>query len=232
MSNQPASVIAIDGPAGVGKSTVGVRLAERLGYLFLDSGVLYRAVALAALQQGIPIGDEVELRDMAASLNIEVRLPHPSEAHDQRQYTVLLDGKDVTWQLRQPQVEAVVSEVAAWSTVRTAMLPHQRNIAAAGRIVMVGRDIGTVVLPNADLKIYLEAPLEERAKRRYKERIERGEHPSLAQVAQEVAHRDEIDSHRTTAPLRPAEDAIMINTGDLNADQALDKVTQLATEHT
>ncbi len=227
MSDKPASVIAIDGPAGVGKSTVGTRLAERLGYLFLDSGVLYRAVALAALERGIPVGDEAELRDLAAALNIEIRLPHPHEAHDQRTYTVLLDGQDVTWKLRQPQVEAVVSEVAAWPSVRTEMLPHQRNIAKAGRIVMVGRDIGTVVLPDADLKIYLDAPLDERAERRYKERVARGEHPAFAQVEQEVAHRDELDSHRATAPLRVSTDAVIINTGDLNADEVLNKVLQL-----
>ncbi len=221
-------MIAIDGPAGVGKSTVGTRLAERLGYLFLDSGVLYRAVALAALERGIPVGDEAELRDLAATLNIEIRLPQPSERQDQRQYTVLLDGQDVTWKLRQPQVEAVVSEVAAWPSVRIALLPHQRAIAAAGRIVMVGRDIGTVVLPTADLKVYLDAPLEERAKRRYRERIGRGEHPSFAQVEQEVAHRDEIDSHRTAAPLRPAADAVIVNTADLDANEVLDKVTRLA----
>jgi CMP/dCMP kinase len=220
-------VIAIDGPAGVGKSTVGTRLAEWLGYLFLDSGVLYRAAALAALQRGIPVGDEAELRDLAATLNIEIRLPVPSERHDQRQYTVLLDGQDVTWQLRQPQVEAVVSEVAARPSVRAALLPHQRAIAAAGRIVMVGRDIGTIVLPNADLKIYLDAPLEERARRRYKERIARGEHPSFAQVEQEVAHRDDLDSHRATAPLRPAADAVILNTADLDADEVLDRVIRL-----
>ncbi len=216
-----ATVIAIDGPAGVGKSTIGSMLAQRLGYLYLDTGVLYRTVSYAALKQGVAVGDAEALQDLAHSLKIEIRLPSPVEAADERQYTVLLDGEDITWGLRTPQVEAVVSEVSAIPGVRAELREYQRAIAAPGRIVVMGRDIGTVVLPDADLKIYLDAPLAERARRRHQERVERGEHPSLQQVVQEVAHRDDIDSHRATSPLHPADDAVIVQTGGREISEVL-----------
>lgn len=225
--SRPASVVAMDGPAGVGKSTVGSGLAKRLGYLYLDTGVLYRTVAYAALKEGVSVSDGVALQQLAHDLRIEIRLPTVQEAADERHYTVLLDGEDVTWQLRTHHVEAVVSEVAAVAEVRAELRDYQRDIASAGRIVVMGRDIGTVVLPNADLKIYLDAPLEERARRRYNERIERGEHPSFQQVMQEVAHRDELDSHRAASPLRPADDAVIVQTGGLDIAEVLAECERL-----
>ena len=159
----PPYIIAIDGPAASGKSTLGLRLAGSLGYLFFDTGVMYRAVTWAALVRGLEINDEKAVTQLAETAQIDVR---PSSQNDGRTSDVLLDGVDITWETRRPDVEASVSPVSAYRGVRQALASQQRRIGQRGRIVMVGRDIGTVVLPEADLKIYLDASAEERARRR------------------------------------------------------------------
>jgi CMP/dCMP kinase len=173
--------IAIDGPAGAGKSTIGRLLAEHLHYLFLDTGAMYRAVALAALSRGIDATNEPLLADLAEHLLIRIEKPAARET-DGRPYTVRLGDRDVTWEIRKPEVESVVSVIASWPSVRASMVGQQRRVATLGPVVMVGRDITTEVLPDADLKIYLDASLEERAKRRYEELLERGREVTFEQV--------------------------------------------------
>ena len=217
-------MITIDGPAASGKTTLGRRLAEALGYLFFDTGVMYRAVTWAALQRGVPVNDEAAVTALAEKAQIDI---HPPSQEDGRGYDVLLDGEDVTWDIRSPQVDANVSPVSVFPGVRRALTIQQRRIGLRGRVVMVGRDIGTVVLPEADLKIYLDASAEERARRRYNERIARGEYADLEAILAVVRERDRIDSTRAVAPLRPAEEAVIIDSDNLNADQVLEKVKSL-----
>ena len=218
------TIIAIDGPAASGKSTLGRRLADALAYLFFDTGVMYRAVTWGALQRGIPIADEAAVTRLAETVQIDVR---PPSQNDGRACDVLLDGADVTWETRRPEVDANVSPVSAYRGVRQALASQQRRIGLRGRVVMVGRDIGTVVLPEADLKIYLDASAEERARRRYKEILGRGEQADYEQILEGVRRRDEIDSTRAVSPLRAAEDAVILDSDKLDADQVFFKVEAL-----
>lgn len=218
------SVIAIDGAAASGKSTIGSRLARRLGYTYFDTGVMYRAVTWAALQREISIENEMGVTELAEWLLIEVT---PPTEDDGRQYTVYVDGRDVTWAIREPAVEEFVSEVSAYRGVRQALTEQQRRIAAAGRMVMVGRDIGTVVLPDADLKLYIQASVEERAHRRYQECQTRGENVSYDEVLASMRRRDQFDSRRTYAPLRPADDAVIIDTDKLGIEEVMDRIELL-----
>ena len=210
--------IAIDGPAASGKSTVGESLARELGYLYVDTGVMYRAVTWAALEGLIPICDEQAVVAVASRLRIDVG---PPSVDDGRQYTVLADGTDITWAIRLPRVNESVSPVAAYPGVRQTLVTQQRRVAAQGPVVMVGRDIGTVVLLHADLKIYLDASPEERARRRWSELQARGERVAFCEVLASMRRRDEIDSHRATSPLRVAEDATVVDTTDLEVGQVL-----------
>lgn len=221
------STIAIDGPVASGKSTISELLARRLGYLYLDTGAMYRAVTWAALERGISIGDEVAVTALAEQLRIDIT---PPTVDDGRQYTVLADGVDVTWAIRTPQVDANVSPVSAYPGVRLALVAQQRRVAAGGRVVMVGRDIGTVVLPDADLKIYLDASVEERARRRWRELRARGEEADYEGVLASMRRRDEIDSHRAVSPLRVAEDAVVVDTTDLSIEEVLAEVERLVEE--
>jgi cytidylate kinase len=218
-------VIAVDGPAAAGKSTVAHLLADRLGALLFDTGALYRAVALAALRSGISPEDEHSLSRLATEAQISVR---PPSVDDGRLYDVWLNGEDVTWAVRDPEVGAIVSRVAEHAAVRAALLPLQRTIASAGPVVMVGRDIGTVVVPDAGLKIYLDATPEERARRRYREAAARGSTQSFEAVLRETRQRDAIDRGRYTAPLRPALDAVQINTDGIPIDQIVAEIEVLA----
>lgn len=213
--------IAIDGPAGAGKSTIGALVAERLGYLFLDTGAMYRAVAYAALERGIDPDDGEKLSTLARDLRITIG---PPTVRDGRAYTVLLDGSDVTWAIRDARIDRVVSQVARIAGVRDAMLEQQRSLAARGRVVMVGRDIGTVVLPDAERKIFLTASAAERARRREEELQSRGEQRPRQELLHEILRRDQLDSERAVAPLRAAADAIVVETDGQSVGQALDRV--------
>ena len=203
------STIAIDGTAASGKSTIGRLLAERLGYLYLDTGAMYRAVTWVALQRGLDIADEEAITALAEAVEIEVV---PPTANDGRQYTVYADGEDVTWQIRRPEVDANVSPVSAYPGVRRALTAQQRRIGRRGRVVMVGRDIGTVVMPDADLKIYLDATVEERARRRYREILARGERADYGEVLAALRRREQLDSEREVAPPPPAQAACIRDT--------------------
>jgi cytidylate kinase len=218
-------VIAIDGPAAAGKSTVARLLADRLGALLFDTGALYRAVALSAFRSGVSPDDEKTLSRIAGEAQISIR---PPSLQDGRLYDVWLNGEDVTWSVRDPQVGAIVSRVAEHSAVRAALLPLQRRIASSGPVVMVGRDIGTAVVPDAGLKIYLDATPEERARRRFREGVARGSTQSFEAVLRETLQRDAIDSGRETAPLRPARDAVQIDTDGMPIDQIVAEVEALA----
>jgi len=218
-------VIAIDGPAAAGKSTVANLLADRLGALLFDTGALYRAVALQSLRLGVDAGNAEGLCDIAAHVSIEIR---PPSVADSRLYDVLLNGEDVTWKVRDPNIGAIVSQVAEHHDVRAALLPLQRRIAASGPVVMVGRDIGTVVVPDATVKVYLDATPEERARRRFKEISARGGQESFPQVIQETRFRDEIDKSRISAPLRVSCDAIRIETDDLTIEEVVARIESIA----
>ena len=218
------NIIAIDGPAASGKSTLGKRLADSLGYLFFDTGVMYRAVTWDALQRGVDPADENAATLLAETSQIDVRAPSKD---DGRACDVLLNGMDITWETRRPEVDANVSPVSVHPGVRKALAAQQRRIGLRGRVVMVGRDIGTVVLPEADLKIYLDASAEERARRRYDEIIRRGEPADYDAILAGVRKRDEIDSTRAHSPLKAAEDAIILDSDKLNADEVFAKVEAL-----
>ena len=212
------STITIDGPVASGKSTIGYLLAQKLGYLYLDTGAMYRAVTWTALRRGVPVEDEGAITALAEKLRIDITRP---TVDDGRQYTVLADGEDVTWDIRRPEVDANVSVVSAYPGVRRAMVVQQRRIAAAGRVVMVGRDIGSVVLPDADLKLYLDAAPQERARRRWLERRARGESVTYEEVLAVMLRRDEIDSHRAVSPLCVPDGAVVIDTTGLTIDEVL-----------
>jgi len=221
-------VIAIDGPASSGKSTLGERLARTLGYLYLDTGVMYRAVTWVALIQLGEVHDESAVTKLAQVIRIDVR---PATVSDGRKADVLVDDVDVTWEIREKIVDANVSEVSAYRGVREEMTEQQRRIASRGKIVMVGRDIGTVVLPDADLKIYLDASVEERARRRYLEIVSRGGEAELDQILSALEKRDLIDSTRALAPLKIAEDAIVIDSDPFSADEVFNEVLKLIYAH-
>ena len=222
--------IAIDGPAASGKTTLGRMLAEHLGYLFLDTGSMYRAVTLAALQQQVDVMDEAAVTRLAQEITIGIQ---PAGARqDGRFYTVFLNGQDVTWEIRSPDVDANVSQVSQYAGVRQEMVQRQRAFGQNGRIVMVGRDIGTVVLPNASLKLYIIASPVERATRRWLERAKQGHHDKLEAILADVIRRDEIDSTRLHSPLRPADDAIIVETTGKTPEAILDELVSLVTMQT
>lgn len=215
------NIITIDGPAGSGKSTLGRMMAEHLGYLYFDTGVMYRAVTWIALLRRIPIDDEGQISDIAELIRIDVR---PPSQDDGRSYDVVVDGEDVTWDIRRPEVDACVSVVSTYPGVRRALGEKQRQIGMRGNVVMVGRDIGTVILPEADLKIYLDASVEERARRRHLELKKRGESVGLESILSSMRERDRIDSTREVAPLRQAKDAKVINTDGLGIPQVFGRL--------
>lgn len=220
----PPSIIALDGPAASGKSTVGRKLADTLGYLFFDTGIMYRAVTWIALQQDMDLKDESAITKLAQDVQIDIR---PPSKVDGRACDILIADKDVTWDMRSGDVDANVSVVSAYAGVRKALSEQQRRIGLRGKVVMVGRDIGTVVLPEADLKVYMDASAEERARRRYDEIIARGEQADYDVILAKIIERDRIDSTRAVAPLRPAEDAVIIGTDELDAEQVFHRVLDL-----
>lgn len=227
MKSEPL-IITIDGPAGSGKSTIGKLVAEELDYLYFDTGVMYRAVAFAAISTGINSRDEESVSHLAEEVGIDLKPPTVSDGRDN---DVLLDDKDVTWEIRSPSVDANVSIVAAYPEVRRALGEKQRQIGLQGNVVMVGRDIGTVILPEADLKIYLDASIEERANRRYQELIHRGEVVEYESILNTLRERDRIDSTREVAPLKPADDAVVVDTDRLNIQEVFTKVIEIIKGH-
>ncbi len=222
------TTIAIDGPAASGKSTVGEKVAHRLGFLFFDTGIMYRAVTLAVIQGKVDPASEQAVSAVARNVQIDIV---PPSKDDGRKADVLLDGVDVTWDVRKQNVESSVSLVSTYKGVRDAMTEQQRRIGQRGDVVMVGRDIGTVVFPDANLKIYLEASAEERARRRCDELKNRGETADYSTILTATRQRDEIDTNRVIAPLRPAKDAVILFTDDESVDGVVEKILTLVQEH-
>ena len=217
---EDAHSIAIDGPAASGKTAVGTLLARRLGYRFLDTGIMYRAVTLAAVERGIDLQDEVALSALAPALEMRVVF---REGGDR----LLVDATDVTDRLRDHEIDRRVSLVARVSGVRSAMVLQQQAIARDGPIVMVGRDIGTVVLPAARVKIFLSASVDVRAQRRYKELHALGQSPDYGQLVDDITRRDKIDSERSDSPMKPDDDALVIETDTLGVDQVAERIMSL-----
>jgi len=218
------SMIAIDGPSASGKSTIGGLLARELGYLYFDTGVMYRAVAVAALARGVPVDDADAVTALAESVRIEVTAP---TVDDGRDVTVMVDGQDITLELRRPDVEKAVSPVSAYPGVREAMLIQQRRIGEAGRIVMVGRDIGTVVLPNAEVKVFLTATPQERARRRQAQLADKGIHQDMAEILADIKERDHRDSTRAVAPLKVAPGAIELISDGMEKAQVVARLCEI-----
>ena len=217
---QEPLAIAIDGPVASGKTAVGRLLAERLGFRFLDTGLMYRAVALATIQSDVAVEATGPVGRVAREADIQV------DTHEGRERLVL-DGHDVTSRLREPEVERRVSSVARISAVRTALVAKQRAIAAEGPIVMVGRDIGTVVLGSAPIKIYLNASLDVRARRRHLELIRLGGEAEYDRVLEDLERRDKIDSERADSPLRAADDAVQIDTDDVGLHELTTRIVRI-----
>ena len=215
-------VVAIDGPAGAGKSTIAKLVAEKLGYAYIDTGAMYRSVAWKFLQTGKDF-DEDRISTLAKTMVIEFK----PEASVNR---VFVDGAEVTDAIRSAEVTANVSRVAAIGAVREAMVAQQRRMGESGGVLMDGRDIGTVVFPKAQLKIFLTASVEERALRRYKELRVKGQDVDLAQLKEDIASRDKQDSERAISPLRQAEDALLLDTSHMNIEQVTAKILQLVEE--
>jgi cytidylate kinase len=211
-------VITIDGASGTGKGTVSQILAKRLGWNFLDSGALYRVLALSAINRDIALDNEKSLEELAHHLNVQFI------AHENKSSSVILDGEDVTETIRSEKIGNGASQVGVFPAVRTALLDRQRAFRMSPGLVADGRDMGTVVFPDAELKIYLDASPEERALRRYKQLKERGINVNLGDLIKELRERDKRDQERAVAPLKPAEDAVHVNTDRLTIEQVVERI--------
>lgn len=215
--------LAIDGPAGAGKSTLAKAAAEALGLIYLDTGAMYRACGLACKRAGVDIADKAAAAETVGRSRIDIRFAG-GEQH------VFLDGDDVSREIRLPEISVLASDVSAIPEVRRLMVDKQREIASKRDIVVDGRDIGTYVLPDADCKIFLTAKPEVRAERRYKELLEKGEEADFEAVLADINYRDRQDSTRAFAPLKQADDAILLDTSEMDQKQVLEKVLELASE--
>jgi cytidylate kinase len=216
-------IITIDGPVGSGKSTVARRVANLLGYVYLDSGAMYRGVAWKALRDHVPLDSEERLAALAHATRIDL-------LSSDGDFRVLVDGTDVTDQIRSPAVAQAASKVAVIAGVRTVLVAEQRRAAGSGGVVMEGRDIGTVVLPNADLKIFLDASVEIRAERRRLEHAQKGEFHEFTEVLEEVCQRDRRDRERAVSPLRRADDAVLVDNTAMSAEETARLIVFLARE--
>jgi len=212
--------IAIDGPAASGKSTTAKIIAQKLNYLYIDTGAMYRALTLAIIKANTDTSIEAEIKKLALQTKIELK---QSEAELQ----TFLNGKDVSHEIRLPEINQIISKISAYPEIRKIMVEKQRRLAQRGGIVMDGRDIGTVVLPDAEVKIYMEAKLSERAKRRYDELKKKSVKSELSEIEKEIANRDQIDSNRAASPLKPSEDAIIIDTSNLTIEEQTNKCLDL-----
>lgn len=215
--------IAIDGPAAAGKSTVAKIVAEKLSYIYIDTGAMYRAITYMAIQKGVDINDELKLVELLNQIDIILQ-------QGEQEQQVIIDGIDITKEIRSEQVTKFVSHVAKHPKIRQEMVKRQQELARSGGVVMDGRDIGTHVLPNAELKIFLRASVEERAKRRFEENRKKGFKVDLEKVIEEIRQRDDMDINRKVSPLTKASDAIEIDTTSLSIQEVVNKITQLAEE--
>lgn len=211
--------IAIDGPGGAGKSTIAKALAKKLGYIYVDTGALYRAIGLYMLNSGADTKDMSAVTPKLAEIDVELKYVDGAQK-------VILCGQDVSTEIRKPEVSMAASDVSAIGDVRAFLLDLQRDMACKNNVIMDGRDIGTVVLPNAQIKIFLTASAEERAMRRYKELVEKGVEVEYETVLKELNERDYQDSHREIAPLKPAEDADLIDTTGNNLEQSVNMLAE------
>jgi cytidylate kinase len=211
-------IVAIDGPAGAGKSTIARMIAQKMGFLYIDTGAMYRALTLKALEKKIDLGDSAGLIEMARNSRIDL------SNNQDGTLKVLLDGREVTSQIRQPLITKFVSDIAKIRGVREVMLGLQRKLGSQRDAVLDGRDIGTVVFPDADKKFYLDADFKERVSRRLKELKELGQGVSFTDVESDLSNRDKIDSTREFAPLKKAEDAIYVDTTDMSIEEVVSKV--------
>jgi cytidylate kinase len=211
-------IIAIDGPAGAGKSTVAKILAQRLGFLYLDTGAMYRALTFKVLEKNIQISDEPTISRLANEVKIDL------STNPDGSLSVILDGADVSLAIRQPRITQVVSDIAKIQKVRTVLVQLQRELGLKGNCVLDGRDIGTVVFPDAQIKFYIDASAAQRVSRRYKELSGLGQQIALEDVARDLSNRDKIDSTRQASPLRKADDAIYIDTTELSIEQVVQKM--------
>ncbi|MEZ7171539.1 (d)CMP kinase [Sporosarcina sp. OR05] len=213
--------IAIDGPAAAGKSTIAKRIAKKLGYTYIDTGAMYRALTHKAIVQGINMDSDNELSDLLRQTEIVLLPVNDTQA-------ILIDGEDCTEEIRSQSVTAGVSKVAAHGTVRKLMVEKQRDLAAGMGVVMDGRDIGTEVLPDAEVKIFMTASVDERAERRFIENTKRGIHTPLEELKQAIENRDKADSERDISPLKRAEDAILVDTTSMSIEEVVDEIVEIA----
>lgn len=218
--------VAIDGPAGAGKSTIAKAAAQKLGFIYVDTGALYRSIGLNALRKGVDLADEAAIEQSLKGLSVELSFDGSGSQ------VVLLSGEDVTPLIRTPQVSMAASKVSAVPAVRAFLLDLQRNMAESQNVIMDGRDIGTVVLPNAQVKIFLTASPEIRAKRRFDELSEKGQQVIYEDVLADVIRRDYNDSHREIAPLKPAVDSSLADTSELSLEQSIELIINIIRENT
>lgn len=215
--------IAIDGPAGAGKSTIAKTLAKELGYVYVDTGAMYRAMAYFFLQQGISKDDEAAITAAVPGVDVTIRYENGAQQ-------VILNGENVTGNLRTEQVGNMASSTSVYPAVRTKLVALQQKLAKTTDVIMDGRDIGTCVLPDAQVKIYLTASVQTRAERRYKELVEKGESADLGKIASDIEERDYRDMHREMSPLRQAEDAVLVDSSDMNIDEVVSAIRKIAEE--
>ena len=215
--------IAIDGPAGAGKSTIAKKLAQKLGYVYVDTGAMYRAMAYYFLQQGIDKTDEAAINAAVDGADVTIRYVDGAQQ-------VLLNGEDVTGSLRSEQVGNMASNTSIYPAVRVKLVALQQKLAQTTDVIMDGRDIGTCVLPDAQVKIYLTASVGTRAKRRYDELVEKGEKPDLAKIEADIEERDYRDMHREMSPLRQADDAVLVDSSEMNIEQVVSAILEIVKE--